>query len=211
MNSTYLSMIYDYIYNNSLNIGSVLIIRNGIIAEENYLENSQIDENMTQPSSSYNVGTRIYNTQGKLRNWYSTTKSVTSILIGIAIQNGYIDNVSQTFFEFFPDKWNSSYDPRKLNITIEHLLTITSGVPWELANSVNLLVQYYNLPDYIDDILALNLINDPGAAFVTNSSQYSTDATNLLTALINRTTGMYPEDFAQQYLFDPLNITNQRF
>ncbi len=208
MNSTYLSMMYDYIYDNSLDIGSVLIIRNGIIVEENYLENSQVDENMTQPSDDYNWGTLIYNNEGKWRNWYSTTKSVTSILIGIAIQNGFIDNVSQTFFEFFPDKWNSSYDPRKLNITIEHLLTMTSGIPWEVSSSVNWWIQYYNLPNYIDDVLALNLTNDPGTYFNNYSLQYSTDATNLLTAVINRSTGMYPEDFAQQYLFDPLNITD---
>ena len=104
MNSTYLSMMYDYIYNNSLDIGSILIIRNGIIVEEAYLEDSQVDESMTQPSSDYNWGTVIYNNEGYLRNWFSTTKSISALLIGIAIQNGFIDNVSQTFFEFFPEK-----------------------------------------------------------------------------------------------------------
>ncbi len=198
MNSTYLLMMYDYIYNNSLDIGSILIIRNGIIVEEAYLEDSQVDDSMTQPSDAYNWGTVIYNTEGKLRNWFSTTKSISALLIGIAIQNGFIDNVSQTFFEFFPEKWNSSLDTRKLNITIEYLLRLISGIPWPFQSVFWSLYDEEDNPDYIDDVLALDLTNDPGDPYDSFDVQYSTDATNLLTAILNRSTGMYPEDFARQ-------------
>jgi len=209
MNSTYLSMMYDYIYNNSLDIGSILIIRNGIIVEEAYLEDSQVDESMTQPSSDYNWGTVIYNNEGYLRNWFSTTKSISALLIGIAIQNGFIDNISQTFFEFFPEKWNSSLDTRKLNITIEHLLRMTSGIPWPFQPVFWSIYSEEDNPDYINDVLALDLTNDPGDPFDSFDVQYSTDATNLLTAILNRSTGMYPEDFARQYLFEPIGIEEE--
>ncbi|KKN18407.1 hypothetical protein LCGC14_0956170, partial [marine sediment metagenome] len=76
MNSTYISMMYDFISDNSLDIDSVLIARNGVIVEEAYLEDSVVNEALTQPHSSRNFETCIYQAQGKLRNWYSTTKSV---------------------------------------------------------------------------------------------------------------------------------------
>lgn len=202
-------MMYDYIYDNSLNISSILIIRNGSIVEEAYLQDSQVDENMTQPASYYNLGTFLYNTSGKLHNWYSTTKSISALLIGIAIHNGFIDNVSQTFFEFFPEKWDVSYDLRKLNITIEHLLRMTSGIDWVFQKDFVNSYEEEGNPNYIDDVLALALTNDPGDPYSSFGNQYSTDATNLLPAILNRSTGMYPEDFARQYLFEPLGIEDE--
>lgn len=86
---------------------------------------------------------------------------------------------------------------------------MTSGVPWEVANSVSWWFSYYSAPNYIDSVLELNLLNDPGDPFIDGSGQYSTDATNLLTAIINRSTGLYPEDFAKQYLFEPLGIPDE--
>lgn len=53
------------------------------------------------------------------------------------------------------------------------------------------------------------LIQGVADPFIAGSGQYSTDVSNLLTAIINRSTGLYPEDFAKQYLFEPLGIPDE--
>ncbi len=112
--------------NDDFNVSSVLIIRNGYIVVEAYYENytKKVENNFT-------VGDWLtYQFAGELHNFYSATKSITALLVGIAIDNGFIDNISQTIFDFFPELWNVSYDPRKQNITIENLLKMESAIPF---------------------------------------------------------------------------------
>ncbi|MFX1306642.1 MAG: hypothetical protein ACFFDG_07460, partial [Promethearchaeota archaeon] len=83
MNSSKIEDMYDYIYENSINLHSVLIIRNGCIVDENFLENSiRREENYYAPN---------WMVSGGRHRVYSATKSIISLLIGIAIEMGYID------------------------------------------------------------------------------------------------------------------------
>ncbi|MBI9046141.1 MAG: serine hydrolase, partial [Anaerolineaceae bacterium] len=59
---------------------------------------------------------------------HSCTKSILSILIGIAIDQGYIENLDQPVTAFFPDKTILNNSPEKGSITLEHLLTMSSGL-----------------------------------------------------------------------------------
>jgi len=59
----------------------------------------------------------------------SYTKSFTSACIGIAIDKGFIDSVHQSIFDYLPDHQHLKIDNREY-ITIEHLLTMTSGLAW---------------------------------------------------------------------------------
>jgi CubicO group peptidase (beta-lactamase class C family) len=64
----------------------------------------------------------------------SCTKSVTSACIGIAIDKGYIQNVHQSIFDYLPDHQQFNTGD-KSSISIEHLLTMTSGLQWNEWNA----------------------------------------------------------------------------
>jgi len=190
MNSSKFEDMYDYIQENSINLHSVLIIRNGYIVDENFLENYiPRDEDYFAPN--WMVPTEA----NHMHNFFSCTKSITSLLIGIAIEMGYIDNLNQTIYEFFEDYWKPSYDDRKKNITILHLLTMTSGFPTG---------GYSTDQSYIEESLDEPLLFDPGT-----NSYYSNTGCFLLSAIINITTGMKASEFAREYLFEPIGISQE--
>ena len=78
----------------------------------------------------YIVFERYYNGYGALdiHNVASVTKSVTSALIGIAIDAGYIKSVDQKVLDFFPEYIPGANDIQKRTITIRHLLTMTAPI-----------------------------------------------------------------------------------
>lgn len=128
--------------------------------------------------------------QNTLHQAESTTKSITSLLIGIAVDKGFIIDLNEpvaTILET-PD-----FDKR---ITLEHLLTMTSG----LTPSDE---ELYLSTDRIATILSRELNNEPGTKF-----QYDGGNTELLGAIIKKKTGMFADEFAKQYLFAPLHITH---
>ncbi len=61
----------------------------------------------------------------------SITKSMVSALIGIAIDQGLIRSVDDKILDYFPEYTPSDGDPRKQDITIDHVLTMTSGFAWD--------------------------------------------------------------------------------
>jgi CubicO group peptidase (beta-lactamase class C family) len=187
MNSSKFEEMYDYIESNSVNLHSVLIARNGYIVEESYLENyTRREENYFAPHSFVDPE------DNRRHSLHSCTKSIISLLIGIALDMGYLDNVSQTLYEFFENVWNPDYDAKK-NITIEYLLTQTSGLPYGGGYG----------PDQSYILKALNetLLFTPG-----NSFAYSNAGCNLLSGIITNVTGQSAADFAQEHLFGPIGI-----
>jgi CubicO group peptidase (beta-lactamase class C family) len=70
--------------------------------------------------------------QGSLHDTRSSFKSITSLLLGIAIDKGYIKNVNQKVYMFFPEYASSfNNDPRKKAMTIKNLLQMESGLDCE--------------------------------------------------------------------------------
>ncbi len=118
----------------------------------------------------------------------SATKSITSLLVGIAIDNGYIADTDKSVAEILdaPD-----FDKR---ITLEHVLTMTSGLT---PNDQTLQTS----ENRIKTVLSCELNNQPGTKF-----QYDGGNTELLGAIIKKTTGIFADIFARDYLFDPLQI-----
>jgi len=188
INSSVLSDMYDYIENNYIDLHSVMILRNGFIVNETYLEDSIIKEEQKFQSGPY------WLIEDDLHNIFSTTKSITSLLIGIAIDHGYIDNVNQTLLDFFPDLLEST--DSKSQITIEHLLTMTSGIPDEIDDNSN----------DVQNILNLILLDEPGEYFY-----YSSSACHILAAIIDRSTEMKVEEFAEEFLFKPIGISHDNW
>jgi CubicO group peptidase (beta-lactamase class C family) len=143
-----------------------------------------------------------------LRNTRSATKSITSMLIGIAIERGDIPGVAAPVLDFFPDKSPVYYpDPRKGRITIEDFLTMSSCLECDDWNefSTGNEERMYLREDWIQFALDLPIRGMPAAG---RSFSYCTAGIVVLGGLLERATGMPVPAFAQRYLFDPLGITS---
>ncbi|MUK87832.1 serine hydrolase [Ornithinibacillus sp. L9] len=129
--------------------------------------------------------------QEKHSKVYSITKSITSILIGILIDRGLIQTIHYPIYNYFPDIINNN-ESSKRNITIFHLLTMTSGL--KVAN-------YQASKNWVNSILEQPAIYNPGTTF-----QYNSGNSHLLSAIITKVTDVSTADFANESLFKPLGI-----
>jgi CubicO group peptidase (beta-lactamase class C family) len=136
----------------------------------------------------------------------SVTKSITSICVGIAIDNGFIKNVHQSIFDYLPEHQYLNTDGKD-KITIEHLLTMTSGlkgnewlVPY--SNLKNDVIMTYQAEDPIAFILNKPLVYKPGEMF-----QYYGGSNFLLSKILENATKMNLDEFSGKYLFEPLSIS----
>ncbi|MCY3414420.1 MAG: serine hydrolase [Candidatus Heimdallarchaeota archaeon] len=133
---------------------------------------------------------------------FSASKSFTSALIGIAIDQGFINSIDQKVIDFFPEMNFSNLDTMKRNLSINHLLTMTSGIDWfEGAPTDDLVMMSMNL-NPVQYVLDQKMVTEPGTYF-----RYNTGASYLLAAIIAKTSGMTTKQFALKYLFTPLGMT----
>ena len=107
-------------------------MQSGMLADmlENVRENGYAIESITIIRNGYMVADAYFYPFAKDRKHiiHSCTKSITSALVGIAIEKGHIKNVNQPLFEFFPEKTIANLDDDKKAITLENLLTMASGL-----------------------------------------------------------------------------------
>jgi CubicO group peptidase (beta-lactamase class C family) len=174
-------------------IQSLLIVRDGYIAVENYYQ-------------GYN--------RHLLHFTASVTKSITSLLMGIAIGQGYLDGIDQgvldkTILELFPEYQTIiDEDPLKQNLLFRHLLTMSSGLEWDestysFTDPGNDYYQAYHSADSINYVLQKPVMDDPGTVF-----HYNGGLSLMLSHIIYKNTGMHVDEFADVYLFNPLGIYN---
>jgi CubicO group peptidase (beta-lactamase class C family) len=134
---------------------------------------------------------------------YSCTKSVISALIGIAIDEGYIEGVDQPVLDFFPERTAANLDAGKEAMTLEDVLTMSTGL--ECRDSYLYrwqgLLQMQQSEDWVQFMLDLPMAEEPGTRF-----EYCNGASLLLSAIIQETTGMTALAFANEHLFGPLGI-----
>lgn len=141
-------------------------------------------------------------------NLASVTKSITSTLVGIAIDRGLITSVDTAVYDFFPEHADLR-DARKDSITLRHLLTMTSGLAWDEAtypygdprNDIHAL---FSRSDPIRYILAKPAADTPGTRWI-----YNGGGTNVLGDIVRRVSGMSLDAFGDAYLFSPLGITDR--
>jgi CubicO group peptidase (beta-lactamase class C family) len=158
-------------------VHSLLIVRNGRLVAEAYC--------------------RDRNERSLFHNIQSATKSVTSILIGIAIDKGLIQSVNQTVYEFLPEYFDN--DIRKREITLHHVLTMETGLDFD--NDVHTAKLYNSGGSSLEYVLHKPLIFSPGTDW-----NYGDGNPQLLSGVIQKVTGMSEEEFAVENLFDPLGI-----
>lgn len=152
------------------------------------------------------------NTQHELVQIFSSTKSVTSALIGIAIQQGKIKSLDERLLSFFPEYTNvENLDVWKKEITLRDVLTMSAGFEWDeykypledLNNPVSKLAESH---DWIQYMLDRKMSNEPGTVF-----NYTTGNAILLSGILKNTTGVSAEQFAKENLFNHLGITDYRW
>ncbi len=188
MDSATLEQIAKQIKQQNIAIDSLLIIRHGYLIFEKYFK---LEEFLGHTQSN----------QDNMHSLYSVTKSFTSALIGIAIEEGYIDNTSLKVVDFFPESTIENLDMKKKNMTLYHLLTMTTGFQWNewTGDSAIKMMKNANPVEYMLD---LPMQNEPGTVLT-----YCTGASHLLSAIIQKTTGKTTLEFARKYLFNPLSIS----
>ena len=157
---------------------SFLLVRNDLLVLEHY--NGYLKENDFQI--------------------HSATKSVMSALVGIAVDRGIIRSTQEKILSYFPDLDTSGIDPRKRDWTIEHFLTMRSGLDWEeTADHSSIFTEKVN---WLHTALRLPLKYAPGERFT-----YTTPNANVLSGILTRVSGMSTYEFAEKYLFQPLGIS----
>lgn len=145
----------------------------------------------------------------ELHDVRSISKSIVSACTGIAIAQRKIRSADQRVFDFFPEY--KQYDTgTKSELRIAHLLTMTSGLQWNeevpYDHPENSEIRMTNSPDPIDYILSRPMVAPPGKQW-----QYNGGTTQLLAAILERTTGKKVDAFAKAYLFEPLGIDTFRW
>lgn len=162
----------------SQGVHSVAVIRNGYLVAEAY--NASTQEDVVQDNKS-------------------VTKSITSALVGIALSERKLISVDQKLADFFPEMAN---DPLKSKMTIQHVLSMTSGMAWDNTNE-NSSTEMMYAPDWVQYILDRPGYVEPGSLF-----HYSNGDAHLVSALLHKVTGESMLEYAKSRLFGPLGITD---
>ncbi len=158
---------------------AAVIVKDGVIVSEFYQEG--YDKN-------------------SLFEMHSVTKSVMGALTGIAIEQGVLTGVDVRLAEFFPQLLEPE-NAGKEKITVEHLLTHTSGLGE--GDGGGSFERHVRSENWVERFLSLPLTNEPGAAFF-----YSTAGSHMLSAVLEQAAGVSTYDFTIKHLFGPLGITS---
>ncbi|HEX4925967.1 MAG TPA: serine hydrolase, partial [Bdellovibrionales bacterium] len=149
---------------------SLIVERGGDTLVERYFQKSfktVYEENYKTPPSRPLDGDTPLPVQ-------SVTKSVIALLMGAAIEKGFVKGLDQKISEFFPDyKEQFENDPKKASLTIEHLLSMSGGMKWNEwgpYNAENDAMIMYKSPDWVDFILKKPMLQseNPGDKFYYN-------------------------------------------
>jgi CubicO group peptidase (beta-lactamase class C family) len=138
----------------------------------------------------------------------SCTKSITSIVCGLVVDQGFIESVDQLVYPLFPERRGRRWIDERYDITLRHVLTMQAGLDWDEealpytdprndATAMNL------SGDWIGYVLDRRRAGPPGERYA-----YTSGLSILLGGIIRNATGQYVDEFAARHLFGPLGITD---
>jgi CubicO group peptidase (beta-lactamase class C family) len=158
-------------------INGIVIIRNGFLVAESYFNGYNKDD---------------------YHNIRSVSKSFLSALIGIAIRENHIPNLQTKIMGYFPEYTNDIIDDRFYQVNIHDMITMHAGIDTDHNNYGTI---FYS-DNWVRTTLNQALISNPGEEF-----HYTTAGTHILSAILTKATGMTSFEFAEEYLFKPLDIS----
>ncbi len=164
------------------NIHSLLVIKNGRLILEEYFSGFH------------------RNRKHVLR---SATKSVTSILFGIARDQGEKIVVEEKLFNYLPEYKRLASNNDKNQITLKHLLTMKAGLEWNEFHAPSDIQLMLESNDSVKYVLERKLVDPPGETFF-----YSSGVSTVLGKVFENTTGSDVYQFGDKHLFSPLGITD---
>lgn len=181
--------VVDYAFGEGQNTQGLVVVRHGSIVFERYAEGSDKDSIATS---------------------WSTAKSFTSALAGIAIEKGFISSVDASAAEFISD-WSGD---ERANITLKDLLLMSSGLSEDGDDSTSMYIgvkdenDQYNAVDNV--LFSIDRTVNPerarwlGAGYTWN---YANADTQILGEIIERSASKSLLDFARENLFSKIGIS----
>lgn len=170
MDKNVLTELNTHINRNLPHMRSLLIARHGVLIYEEYYNGATVDE---------------------LQNVQSITKSIVSALVGIAMDRGYIKDLDSKAINYFPEYKENIKDSLLNDITLYHLLTMSSGID-EAAPMTKLKTE---------SILSQKLLFEPGAKF-----KYSSPGSHVISDILQRAIGISLMEFTKKNMLEPLGI-----
>ncbi len=178
MDSAILGDMLAHVEKMGIRLHSLLVVRNGYVVLEVYYPP---------------MGPQVRHAAA------SITKSVVSTLVGIAIDQGKVQSVDQKLVDFFPSLTIQNRDQQKKAISLKNLLSMTPGLDCQ-DNSTPAL-RMYDSDQWVQYLLDLPVDAAPGTKWI-----YCSGASHLLSAVVQKTTGMDARSYANQNLFATLGI-----
>lgn len=180
------------------NIHSLLIFRHGKLVSESYFSGE--DENNHQGKIGF-----VRHSRETLHDVRSVSKTIVALAVLMAHHNGQIRSLDQPIFDYFPDYARDYSLGAKAKITLKHALTMTAGLDWNeevpYAHPANTPAQFKKAPDALAFVLGRDLVELPGTKF-----NYNGGLTQLLAAIVKRSTGKNVAEYTREHLFSPLGI-----
>jgi CubicO group peptidase (beta-lactamase class C family) len=159
-------------------VESFVLIRNGFLVNETY----------------YTLANQYTNA-----SIASVTKSVASALVGIALREQYLDSLGLKMLDFFPEYITPTLDPRKHDITIEHLLTMRAGFDYTEGDDHS---NIFNAnTNWMREAINIPLRTNPGQAF-----NYASVNAHLISGILTKASHMSTRDIAQRFLLPQLGV-----
>jgi CubicO group peptidase (beta-lactamase class C family) len=181
------------------NLHGVVVARRGRLVFEQYFTGR--DERGGSPVGDVTFGPET------LHDVRSITKSIVSLLYGIALAQGQVGSVDRSLLDAFPEFADLRTEPARMGILVKHALTMTMGTEWNedlpYSDPRNGERQMEAAADRYRFVLDRPLVAAPGERW-----NYNGGATAVIAKLVSRGTGRPLLDFAQDHLFAPLGITD---
>lgn len=148
-----------------------------------------------------------YYRRGSLHTLQSVTKTITSVIVGVAVTRGDFPSLDTPILTWFDTAHVANVDARKRRLTVRHLLSMTAGIDWNenlpYIDPRNSAVEMEASYDWVSYVINRPMAEEPGATF-----NYNSGATELVAHIFRQATGTDIEEYASRYLFAPLGIRN---
>lgn len=176
--------VYERLFSEDLfpTVRSLLIVRHGKLVAEGYSRDAR--------------------DRDRFQNLQSATKSVTSLLVGIAREEGLVDSLETPLYAFLPEYFDE--DPRKRSITLRDVLTMRTGLKFRNEEDSGPFV--HSRGSSVRNVLQRPLEFDPGSNFY-----YNDGTPQLVAGLLWEVAGLTLEEYARDRLFEPLGIEDYQW